>query len=75
MSDSCSSAGGSFANDPVGYLMAAKQQALSSQVGISVLAVSQQATKQEGNAMVELIDAAARLGKELGKGNQFDALA
>ena len=67
--------GNSFFNDPVNYALAAKQQAVDSQIDISVLVTSQNATKQTAEALVALIDSAAQLGKELGKGTMFDAIA
>jgi hypothetical protein len=65
----------SFFNDPTSYLQAKQQESVDSQIDISLLAVGQQSTKQIGQAMASLVEAAAQLGKELGKGTQFDALA
>ena len=65
----------SFFSDPISYALAAKEQALQSQVGFAVQATSLNTMRQLGAAMVELIDAAGQLGKELGKGTQFDAVA
>lgn len=74
MCGSCSSSS-SFFNDPIAYAMAAKQQSVNLQIGFAVQATSLNAQRGLGDAMVALIDSAAQLGKEIGKGTLFDATA
>ena len=45
------------------------------QIGVAVIRKSLDATQVQGDAMVELIQAASDIAKELGKGVQFDAHA
>lgn len=54
---------------------AAQQSALQTQIQISVLAKQQSAVKQTGQAAIELLQAAAQVGKSLDTGTQFDANA
>jgi hypothetical protein len=54
---------------------AAQSSSLQMQIEISVLAKQQSAAKQSGAAVVQMIEAAAQLGKSLDTGKQFDGLA
>lgn len=56
-------------------VMAAQSEALSHQINFAVLKKAQDATKAQGEAAVQMIQAAASVGKALGKGNHFDAMA
>ena len=73
MCSSCSSA--SFFNDPIQYALDAQQQSQSIKIGVAVQATSLKAQKQVGEAMIGMLEDAARLGRELGKGLNFDATA
>ena len=59
----------------ISSVVAAKQAALSSQISTAIVSKQLQATKQQGDAAVQLINDAASIGKEAGKGNGFDASA
>ncbi|MCA9238853.1 MAG: hypothetical protein KDA37_01580 [Planctomycetales bacterium] len=56
----------------------AKQAAVQSQIGFAVAAKAQSAYKSQGDAAVQLIEAAGQitqsLGKAHGKGHHFDAV-
>jgi hypothetical protein len=54
--------------------LAAKSAATQQQIAIALLAKSQQATKQQGDVVVALLQAAAQLSKAPGKGENFDAV-
>ena len=54
---------------------AAQQSSTQSQIQISLYAKQLSTQKQVGEAMVGLLEAAAQLSKELGKGESFDAQA
>ncbi len=54
---------------------AAQSSALQMQIEISVLAKQQKAEKQSGEAIVQLIDAAAQMSKSIDTGKQFDGVA
>ncbi|MBL8891139.1 MAG: putative motility protein [Planctomycetaceae bacterium] len=56
-------------------VMAAQSEALSHQINFAVLKKAQDATKVQGEAAVQMLQAAAAVGKAIGKGNHFDALA
>lgn len=58
----------------ISSVQAAKASATQQQIGIALLAKSQAATKQQGQAAVELLEASAQLSKALGKGQHFDAV-
>ena len=58
----------------INAVQAAKASATQQQIGIALLAKSQQATKQQGDAVVQLLEATAQLSKALGKGQLFDAV-
>jgi hypothetical protein len=53
---------------------AAQQSAVQTQIQVSVLMKAQQATKQQGAAAVELIQAAAQTSKSIDTGKVFDAV-
>ena len=53
---------------------AAQQSALQTQIQVSVLLKQQSAVKQQGAAAIELIQAAAQVGKSLDTGKVFDAV-
>ena len=53
----------------------AKFASTQQEIAIAVLAKSQAAAKAQGDAAVELLRASANLGKSLGTGQQFDAVA
>lgn len=57
------------------HVMAAQSEALSHQINIAVLKKAQDASKAQGEAAVQLLQAAASAGKAIGKGSHFDALA
>ena len=59
----------------ISSVVAAKQSALSSQISTAVAAKQLQATKQQGDSAVQLIENAAAIGKEAGKGAVFDGSA
>lgn len=62
--------------DPaISNLLAAKQNAIQSQAAFAVAAKSFSAQKQQGDAMVQLIEAAAQISKAVGRGESFDAIA
>ena len=53
---------------------AAQQSAVQTQIQISLLAKQQAAVKQQGEAVVQLIEAAAQVGKSIDTGKTFDAV-
>ncbi len=59
----------------VGSLLAAKQAAVHSEISFAVAAKQLDAQQQQGQAAVQLIEAAAQLVKAAGKGAQIDSLA
>jgi hypothetical protein len=61
--------------DAIGSVFQAKQSQVYAQIGIAVMAKGLEAEKGTGGAMVELLQAASDLAKQLGKGLQFDARA
>jgi hypothetical protein len=56
-------------------LFEAKTSQVYAQIGIAVQAKSMDALKQQGEAAVSLIEAAAEIARELGQGNQVDTYA
>ena len=54
---------------------AAQNSAVQMQIQVSLLAKQQSAAKQSGEAVVQLIEAAAQVGKSLDTGKQFDGVA
>ena len=61
--------------DAVGSVMQAKQEQLYAQIGIAVLRKGMEATQLQGDAAVELLEAATEIAQQLGKGLEFDARA
>lgn len=56
-------------------LIGAQQAALASNISITVAAKQLDAYKQQGEAVVSLLDGAVQLSKEAGKGGQIDSVA
>jgi hypothetical protein len=56
-------------------LIAAQQASLSSNISITVAAKQLDAYKQQGDAVVSLLEGAVQLSKEVGKGGRIDAIA
>ncbi len=52
----------------------AQSDALSQQIGIALLKKQQDAAKQQGAAVVQLLQDAANISKAAGKGEGFDAV-
>lgn len=75
MSTNCSSCGNGF--DAVNSVLAAQSQALRGKLQISIQATALNSARQQGAALVALIDSAARIGKgnEPGVGENIDAFA
>lgn len=62
--------------DPaISGLLAAKDSAVKTQIGFAVAAKQLDASRQEGEAVNQLLQAAARMSKAIGKGDGFDANA
>lgn len=59
----------------LGNVVAAKQSAIQTQIGVALAAKSLDATRLQGEAAVQLIDAAAQISKALDRGANFDAVA
>ncbi len=62
-------------SDGISSFFQAQQIQVQAQIGVAVIRKSLDATQVQGDAMVELIQAASDIAKELGKGVQFDARA
>ncbi len=62
-------------SDGITSVFQAQQNQVQAQIGVAVIRKSLDATQVQGDAMVELIQAASDIAKELGKGVQFDAHA
>lgn len=58
----------------ISSVIAARQSAVNSQIAYAVAAKKLQATKQQGDAAAQLLEAAVQLGKAVGKGRNFDAV-
>ncbi|MCA9122854.1 MAG: putative motility protein [Planctomycetaceae bacterium] len=56
-------------------LIAAQQASFSSNISIAVAAKQLDAYKQQGDAVVSLLEGAVQLSKEVGKGGQIDSVA
>ena len=61
-------------NSAINAVMHAKNAAVQQQIGYALLAKSQTATKQQGQAALELLNAAAQLGKSPDKGQRLDVV-
>lgn len=63
-------------NDPAFQsVLAAQQGAVQAQIQMAIASRQLSAAQQQGQALVELISAAANLGKTVGSGTRFDAHA
>jgi hypothetical protein len=63
-------------NDPaIQTVLAAKDAALQAQILMALASKQLAAAKQQGQAQVELIRAAAQVGKAIGSGANFDVYA
>lgn len=56
-------------------VMAAQSEALTHQINFAVLRKQQEASKAQGDAAVQLLQSAANVGKAIGNGQHFDAIA
>ncbi|MHB8866718.1 MAG: hypothetical protein ACYC6N_30525 [Pirellulaceae bacterium] len=65
----------SSVDSAVSSVLAAKQVSLRSQISVAVAAKQMDAQQLQGEAAVQLIEAAAQLMKEMGKGANIDSLA
>ncbi|MCA9231185.1 MAG: hypothetical protein KDA57_11060 [Planctomycetales bacterium] len=61
-------------DNAVSSVLAAKEAATRQQIGFALLAKSQAAAKQQGQAAIQLLEATAQLSRALGKGQNFDAV-
>ncbi len=61
--------------DGIGSVVQAQQAQTYAQIGIAVLRKGMEATQQQGQAAVELLQAATEIAQQLGKGLTFDARA
>lgn len=62
-------------SDGITRVFQAQQNQVQAQIGVAVIRKSLDATQVQGDAIVELIQAASDIAKQLGKGVQFDAHA
>jgi hypothetical protein len=63
-------------DDPaIQSVLAAQQSALQAQIQMALASKQLSAAKQQGQALVALISAAASVGKSIGSGASFDAQA
>ncbi len=60
--------------DAINSVIQAKADAVKSQVSFAVMAKTLQVTQGQGEAANQLIEAAAQLSKEAGKGLHFDSV-
>lgn len=62
--------------DPaIAGVLAARESAVRTQISYAVAAKQLDAARQQGDAVVQLLQAAASMGKSPDRGRQFDALA
>ncbi len=61
--------------DAINSVVQAKQDQVYSQINVAVMRKGLDAVKLQGEASVRLIQAAADIAQQLGKGLQFDAQA
>ena len=59
----------------IASVLAAKESAVDAQVQFAVAAKSLDAQRQQGDAAVQLLEAAVQLSKAVGKGSLFDRQA
>jgi len=63
-------------SDPaINQVIAAQQSAISSQISASLMRKQLDAIQVQGDAVNQLLESAARLSHEIGKGNMLDLLA
>lgn len=63
-------------NDPIlQSALSAQQGAMQSQIEMAIASKQLSAMKQQGQAVVQLLQAAANVGKAVGRGANFDAQA
>ena len=63
------------AMDAIGSVMQAKQDQVHALIGVAVLRKQLDAVQVQGDATIELLQAATEIAQQLGKGLQFDARA
>ena len=56
-------------------VLAMQEAAMMNQIMFAVAKKASDATKVQGDAIVQMLESAAQLGKALGSGNNFDAIA
>lgn len=56
-------------------LIAAQEASLRSEIGYALAAKQQDAQEMQGEAALQLIEAAGKISRQVGKGHQFDSLA
>lgn len=56
-------------------LIAAQQASLSADIGFTIAAKQLDAYKQQGDAVVSMLEGAVQLSKEAGKGGRIDSVA
>ena len=61
-------------NSAISSVIEAKNAATQQQIAYALLAKSQAVVKAQGQAATELLQAAANIGKALGRGQQFDVV-
>lgn len=62
-------------NCAVQNVMSAQQDALQQKISISVAAKQLDVVEQQGEAMNAVLEAAAQMGKAIGRGDRFDSQA
>lgn len=55
-------------------LIAAQEASLRAEIGYALAAKQQDAQETQGEAALQLIEAAGKISREIGKGDQFDSL-
>ena len=65
----------SSASNAINSVLAAKSSAVQQQIAMALLAKSQAAVKQQGQAVAQMLEASAQVGKAIGKGEQLDLTA
>ncbi len=61
-------------NSAINAVLQAKSTAVRQQIGYALFAQSQKATKLQGEAALELLNATAQLSKSPGKGQRLDVV-
>ncbi|MFO7904984.1 MAG: hypothetical protein ACQESR_00200 [Planctomycetota bacterium] len=62
-------------NTAGGGLIAAQEASLRSEISYAVAAKQRDARNMQGEAALQLIEAAGKMSRQIGKGHQFDSLA